>query len=191
MYFSSLASKIRAYHHFTLAYIPWSNGMAEVLNREILLVFRALLSEFWLSFLDWPRMLPLVQSGLNHISLKRFNGVSFLIALTILPSKSPLQSHIALFAPRSTPFYEIVALSQARLSSLHSSLMYMQSTLVAFSKYARDKICLSRNRASKLVTFALGDLVLVASHVRAKSSSKLMAKWMGPKRITAILRSFI
>jgi transposase InsO family protein len=89
---SSIADVIGASHHFTLAYVPWSNGTVEVVNREILRVLRALLSGFHMRPSDWPRILPLVQSTLNHSPLEHFKGVAPITAFTGLPPTSSLDS---------------------------------------------------------------------------------------------------
>ncbi|RAN79793.1 hypothetical protein B5P41_35575, partial [Bacillus sp. SRB_28] len=63
---SDLCSRLHISHHFTTAYTPWANGSVEVVNRLLLFVLRALISEFRLSFHDWPCLLPLVNMALNH-----------------------------------------------------------------------------------------------------------------------------
>jgi transposase InsO family protein len=44
-----LGQALRTRHHFTLAYTTWSNGTVEVVNREIMRLFRFLLGEFLLT----------------------------------------------------------------------------------------------------------------------------------------------
>lgn len=46
--------------YFILLYIPWSNGAVERLGKEMLPVFRAVLSELRMHPSEWPDILPLV-----------------------------------------------------------------------------------------------------------------------------------
>ena len=48
-------------HHFTLPYTPWSNGAVERLGKELLRVFRSIVSELQMKFEEWPDLLPVVQ----------------------------------------------------------------------------------------------------------------------------------
>lgn len=49
---------LRTPHHFTLPYCPRSNGAVEILGKELLRVFRALLSELQMNQADWPQLIP-------------------------------------------------------------------------------------------------------------------------------------
>lgn len=57
---------LKAPHHFTLPYTPWSNGSIERLGKELLRVFRSVITELQLKFDEWPDLLPVVQSALNN-----------------------------------------------------------------------------------------------------------------------------
>jgi len=60
-----LTSKLRMDHRFTVAYSPWTNGAAEVANRQILRILRPILSEYRLQDTQWPSLLPMLQHLLN------------------------------------------------------------------------------------------------------------------------------
>ena len=53
-------------HHFTLPYTPGSDGAVERLGKELLRVFRSIVSELQMRFEEWPDLLPVVQSALNN-----------------------------------------------------------------------------------------------------------------------------
>ena len=45
---------------------PWSDGAVERLGKELLRVFRSIVSELQMRFEEWPDLLPVVQSALNN-----------------------------------------------------------------------------------------------------------------------------
>ena len=52
-------------HHITLAYSPWSNSQIERHNREILKIYRCMLSELKWDTGRWPDLTPMVEYALN------------------------------------------------------------------------------------------------------------------------------
>ncbi|KAE9030307.1 hypothetical protein PF010_g2382 [Phytophthora fragariae] len=87
-----LQSALGAHHHFTLAYTPWTNGTMEVVNREVLMSVKALLSERKLQTTYWSRVLPVVEAALNSMPSDRLGGTTPLMAFTALPGESKLRS---------------------------------------------------------------------------------------------------
>ena len=87
-----LREQVRAEHHFTLAYCPWSNGTVEVVCRELLRATRAILSEFQLPHSSWTQVLPIVQSVLKNTRLPRLGNRCPITAFTGLPQDTPLTS---------------------------------------------------------------------------------------------------
>ncbi|KAK1930096.1 Transposon Tf2-9 polyprotein [Phytophthora citrophthora] len=63
---SELGRRLKSRLEFILAYTPWKNGSVERVNRDITQVLKALALEFKVSMHDWPYLLPLVQSSINH-----------------------------------------------------------------------------------------------------------------------------
>lgn len=53
-------------HHFTLAYTTLSNSSVERLGRELVRVFRSVLSELQIDFKESPDLVPLMKSALNQ-----------------------------------------------------------------------------------------------------------------------------
>ncbi len=60
-----LSRERRAPHHFTLPQTPWSNGGIERLGKEVLRMFRAVLSDLKMRPSEWPDLVPVLQSALN------------------------------------------------------------------------------------------------------------------------------
>ncbi|POM77826.1 Hypothetical protein PHPALM_4727 [Phytophthora palmivora] len=63
---AELSKRLKGRQEFILAYTPWKNGSVERVNRDILQVLKALALEYKVSVHDWPYLLPLVQSSINH-----------------------------------------------------------------------------------------------------------------------------
>lgn len=62
---------LHSHHHFNVANTPQANDTVERVCREVLRCSRALLSEFRMKEEEWPLLLPVVQTALNHV--KRSN----------------------------------------------------------------------------------------------------------------------
>lgn len=85
-----VAKGFRLPHHFTLPYAPWSNGGIECLGKELLRVFRAVVSELRLDHSYWPDLLPLVQSAIKNAPSPQCGNVSPVTAITVLVSTPPI-----------------------------------------------------------------------------------------------------
>jgi transposase InsO family protein len=68
-----LQKQFKAKHHFTTANCPWSNGTIESACKQVIRVFRAVLSELKMYADEWPEVANLVQSVLNNYLLMRLN----------------------------------------------------------------------------------------------------------------------
>ena len=81
-----------ARHHFTTAYCPQSNGTVETVCKEVLRACRALLSEFRLQESEWPVVIPLIQSVLNHSVRPSLGDRAPITVFTGLPADNPLRT---------------------------------------------------------------------------------------------------
>lgn len=70
-------------HHFKLPYKPWSTGAVELLCKELLRVFRAIVSELQIPLDEWPDPLRLVQSALNSSPSPQRGNVPPITAFTV------------------------------------------------------------------------------------------------------------
>lgn len=68
---SRVFEEFHSAHHFTTAYSPWSNGTVEHVYTEVLRACTALWSEWKLSAQDWPAVIEILKSIVNHAPLRR------------------------------------------------------------------------------------------------------------------------
>jgi IS30 family transposase len=85
----SVARELRVQHRFTTAYAPWANGNVEMVCRIVLSSLRKLCSEFSLAFMEWPKVLYIVQSLLNSTPSNKLVGRSPLTPFTTLSCRKP------------------------------------------------------------------------------------------------------
>ena len=71
---NELNERLSVKHHIVVAHSPWANGTVESMMSQILRVLRALLSEWRMQEQDWPTLVPIVQSILNHAPSFRLGG---------------------------------------------------------------------------------------------------------------------
>lgn len=74
--FRLVTKGLRAPHHFTLPYIPRSNGGIKRLGKELLSIFWGLLLLLKMRQEEWPILTPIIQLALNHsrAPIKYFTG---------------------------------------------------------------------------------------------------------------------
>ncbi len=75
-------------HPFPLPYTPWYNGGIESLNKEVLRIFRAMLSEMPMDHSDWPESVQIVQSLLNNSASPQRKRLATITIFTGLEAKS-------------------------------------------------------------------------------------------------------
>lgn len=156
-----VAKGLRVPHHFTLPYSPWSNGAVERLGKELLRVFRSVVSELRLDHGEWPDLLPLVQSALNNAPSPQRANVSPVKAMTGLEPSLPIRT-----------FYRSSSLKSIMLNELESerALIVEKLAQLVCELHPAVQDSLQRKRedgrksASKgnLPNFMEGDFVLVA-----------------------------
>lgn len=180
-------NQVKASHHFTLAYCPWSNGTVEVVCRELLRACRAILSEFQLPHTAWPSIMPVVQSALNNTTLDRLGNRCPLTVFTGHAQDTPFGGEVQV---RSVE--DIDKTQQEQLSHLLASLESMHKEVAQKSSKKRQQAVQSHNRKTKVkpVNFVEGDFVLRAIMQRERSK-KPSLKWLGPYRVTQCRSDYI
>ena len=83
---------LKTVHHFTTPHSPWANGGVERVNREILRVMRALLSENQMPAMQWPFLLCVIQSMLNHTPTRRLANAAPSEVCTGIRPEHPLDT---------------------------------------------------------------------------------------------------
>ncbi|KAE8981370.1 hypothetical protein PR001_g24019 [Phytophthora rubi] len=180
-----LNRRLKAQQKFTLAYTPWRNGSVERVNRDIIQVLKALILEFKVSAADWPYLLPLVQSSLNHSPVQSLANKAPIELFTGLPCPNTLDTVVlpgkkarVVSLPKERPDLD------SKLRQLRASLKVMHKAV----KEVRERQALryrSRRHYEQPVNVSIGDYVL-RSHVDEKlHANKLSVTWVGPYRVTA------
>ena len=76
--------------HMITAYSPCVNGTVENVNNDFGKLLRSLTSEWMLESSQYPLLIPLVQSVLNHLLSSSRAGYASLTIMTGLPVHNPL-----------------------------------------------------------------------------------------------------
>jgi hypothetical protein len=82
--------ELKAKHHITTANCPWSNGTIESACKQVIRVFRAVLSELRMYADEWPEVINLVQSVLNNFLSTRLNKRTPMLVFTGNAETTPL-----------------------------------------------------------------------------------------------------
>ena len=174
---AELCFLLGAQHQFHLAHCPWTHGVVENLNRQILSVFRSVCSEFRIEFKDWPFCISLVRFALNN-SISPNSKHAPIELMTGLPPSSSLDT---VWHPLKSQF-STVPLTQLQLDNMISDLKQSLAAMHRHTLDVRDAAHLraNRRRRTPLANFAVGDFVLYSSHL---PKSKLSFKWHGPARV--------
>lgn len=61
-----VSRSLKAPHHFTLPYTPWSIGGVDRLGKEVLKLYLAILSQLQMRSKEWPNLLHIVRNALNN-----------------------------------------------------------------------------------------------------------------------------
>ena len=189
-----LREQLKANHHFTLAYCPWSNGTVEVVCRELLRVMRAILSEYELPLTAWPKLLPVVQSALNNSKLPRLGNRCPLTAFTGLPQDTPLATIKMTNKKKivTRNIGDIRIIQRNNLNELLQALEKMHKEVDILSTRKREAAINSHNRKTNVrpVNFTDGDYVL-RGNIIGKSGKKPSLIWHGPFRVTECRSNYI
>lgn len=178
-----LTRRLKSRQQFTVAYSPWINGTVERLNRDILQVLRAMLTEYKLDLREWTCLVPLVQSNLNHTAVPSLSNYSPVELFTGLEAESPLST---IYVPGTHPTVRDIAISgeiQQKMQHLRSSLKEMHKKVLT-EKEKRERLNQNKSNYHRVVNFSVGDYVL-RSRVDQKNGPKLLATWVGPYQVVA------
>ena len=185
------ATKVQ--HHFVTPYAPWANGYVERVNREILRVLRALISENMMSLEDWPFLVTIVQSVINQTPTERLGNHSPVQVMTgLIPDHvldtcfitEPRMERMSDKANRVTA----VGISDAvkeHVKELGGALASIRScvTTMGENKRAANKRAAMKRGWQPHADFQVGDFVLSAN----TNPDKLSVRWIGPMQVTKII----
>jgi len=181
-----LSEALHAKQEFVVAYTPFANGTIERLNRVVLAILRALLSEWGLSFDDWPYVLPVVMMAINMAPTRRLGGMSAVEVRTGRPITHPLD---VVVIPKLDGIVTIPVDADAvvqRVTELKASIDEMHS------RVQPDELrsAVAADRRAVRVNWAVGDYVLMA-RVSKGATNKLVAKWRGPMRVISTVNPWV
>ena len=184
-----VAKGLKAHHHFTLAYCPWSNGAVERLGRELLRVVRSVLSELQMDKKEWPDLIPIVQSVLNNSPSPQRGNVCPITAFMGREPTPPIRTFLRNATVKTVTLSEAQAESALNVKELlllcDELHPRVQSSLESHRRQARE----SASRGT-LPNFSEGDYVLVARS-DFHAGEKLCLRWRGPRRIMKALSDFV
>ncbi|POM57759.1 Chromodomain containing hypothetical protein, partial [Phytophthora palmivora] len=152
---AELNRRLKGRQEFILAYSPWKNGSVERVNRDILQVLKALALEFRVSLHDWPYLLPLVMSSINHSPVSSLANRAPIELFTGLPCPNTLDT---VFLPGG----------KGRVATLSNARPNTEKQLAALH-----------------VNFSVGDYVLRSRVDEKLHANKLRIMWVGPYRVIA------
>ena len=98
---TELTERYAIAHHFKTPYCPWANGSVERANRDILKVFRVMLSEYRMDVNRSSELISLVQFSLNNLPRRNLAMHAPIAVMTGLPRMSPLED----FFSKKSGFY--------------------------------------------------------------------------------------
>ena len=189
-----LRDEVKAGHHFTLAYCPWSNGTVEVVCRELIRTTRAVLSEFQLPHSSWSQVLPIVQSVLNNSIIPRLGNRCPLTAFTGLPQNTPLTSIKTKIGKKVSvrSIQDIRVVQREYIEKLQAALDGIHKQITTLSTKKRKASIDSHNKKTNVlpVNFTEGDFVLQGL-VLGKAKRKPSIKWQGPYRVVECRSNYI
>lgn len=175
------------HHRFVVAYSPWANGTVEVVNRMVLRVVKALLSELKMRPAQWPVLMPVVQVALNMRPADRLGGIAPVTAFTQLPATTPLT---VLFHPTTKKTVTVDWVREEQKRNLDDAAQALEKMHKALSETAVRKRAVARARHEakngvEMPKFAEGDFVLV--NVVTSRANKLALQWRGPRCIIRVI----
>jgi Integrase core domain/Integrase zinc binding domain/Chromo (CHRromatin Organisation MOdifier) domain len=187
-----LNRSLHAHHHFTTPYCPQSNGTVETVCKEVLRACRAPLSEFRMSSLDWPQILPVLQSILNHSVRSSLGDRAPITVFTGLPADNPLRTLVPSGTTQEKSLEYVRARRLVHISDMEQSLTNMHRQVSALRTRRRSDAVTRHNEKTHVqpANFIVGDYVLVAQRLQ-NEGHKLRVRWRGPRKVIRICSEYI
>jgi len=162
-------------HHFTATYAPWSNGLVERANKEVVTMLRTLVSEAKIERHDWARYLPIINSMINGTPSSVLGGKAPMTAFMAHEPVSPL--NVVFSGITKT----VVPVDTLNKSSVTSRVIKLQKALESIVSDVNDvpRRAPPKRRGAKIIDFDVGDFVLVAKPGN-RNKDKTMSPWDGP-----------
>ncbi len=201
----ALVTRFRSAHHITTPYAPWANGVIERVNRELLRLWRVLLSEAALEEAKWRTLRPLVQAIINRTANAAFDGLSPVEVHLARRVAIPLDTvaYAGLSAEEQAAMEGVSEAEQVRAAFEAAAAAVQASWLrvAALREKRHEQNRQERERAAgraprvraareagKVPQFAVGEFVLISAAV---PRSKLRVRWLGPMRVVSTVNEWV
>ena len=173
-------------HHFTHAYVPRANGTVEIVNRQLRKLIRIWNSEFQLTIMEWPKLIPLLQYVVNF-SKSSIHGHTPGHVFGGFKSPHPLE---VMFHSKEKVFVK----SRLTPEEIRESAADLIVALNNLHKRINDKAVSRRGKHSapkkkrlpKKANFHVGDFVMYATRYKG-AQKRSRPKWTGPYRVTRVV----
>lgn len=189
---SELSRRLHAHQRFAAPCCPQSHGAAETACKAALRACRALFSELRMAKSEWPLVMQLMQSILNHAMRPAQGDRAPIAAFMGLPADNPLRS---VMPPAVEEMQSIDFLKAKRIAKIENAIKALDAMRKGISKRRAKKrkgaVKRPNERArAQPVNFELGDFALVAKK-DARDGQKLQVTWKGPRRASRAVSDLI
>ena len=183
---------LHCHHHFTTPNTSQANGTVERVCREVLCCCRALLSEFRMKEKEWPYVLPVIQSVLNHTKLSSSGDRAPMTAFAGLPPDNPLRLLVPPSQAKRTVLNHIRIKQKLNFDALQHAVQEIHRE-VADRKTKQREAAIRRHNAKTNVrqaTFTIGDYILVARRID-HDGHKLCMRWLGSQKVIRVVSDWV
>jgi hypothetical protein len=175
-------------HHIGSVDVHHNMGAIERANRQILELFRTIMSELEVPFASWTSVYDIVQFAMNNRNSRRLNNNTPLTSFTQLPSKKGFLELLFQHQIKITTDEKWIAIFNQRLDELHQALAETLQCVNKIKKKQKDvsNAARARERGVRPINFKVGDWVYVVKQ-QNQIKSKLERGAFGPCQIIAQL----
>jgi transposase InsO family protein len=187
---SKLTHLLGVGQRFISPYASWSNGVIERMNREVIRIFKALVSEHGVSTDNWAGFIQIVEYALNFAYRERIKC-------------SPAQLQTGVDRGRVLDVWlkedekSEIAVGQINEEFATKQVEELKELIEEYSERAATKMRddikkwrLHGPKGNKLFDFEVGDLVLVASTKGQIEANKLRPIWQGPYKVAKVMSKY-
>ena len=173
---------------FTTAYIAWSNGCVEAVNRQITRLLRVLMAENRHEMTYWPHLITTVQALINNRQSARLDGRAPIEVMTGLPRSEVLDS-VLFRDEREQVQWENIPVNSELVTRyvIRLTERLNEAYRACVSSQESRRIVNDNRRKKKAVHLELnvGDYVFAAIPHKGRGR-KLTVQWKGPFEVVGL-----
>jgi hypothetical protein len=163
-----------------------------VINKNYLLLIRALLSELRWDKHDWPYLNHNVEHTINYREQTRLNGHAPITVMSGLKHDNPLSE---VFWHPSMRIFSDHAISKENIQNdveeFETAFLKMHREVTDKSAKQRAEKKAQKDQFRRLSNFQVGDYVLTSLSDPNIAEKKLFLKWRGPYRVTDTQNNYV